>query len=265
MNEEEVSCADIPKDILTEWMSIVDLHSDKSSPCMKSHKSSTSSVSLKSLEDDWLAFPEQVSLSRHSSHGSYGAVFETDTVLNILGIQRENSTSSLGIAESWEVKAACQLPSPVGGSTSPVANQSSNLVLEDELTVSTNNLPPTPTTQITPKRNLRDFIAWCMPTRRNPVTNGIMSSSSAMCTNPTCGPAAPDSPVVPSRFSSLGKLSKATIEELTLHACFDIDEEDDEDEESDEEGIAEEDMGVFDNPYGAGVLHIADQLTQTMV
>jgi len=262
---QDIDSKHIPSDILTEWMNVIDTTSDKSSPRGNPHRSpSMASVHSDGSGDDWV-LPDKLSLSRHSSYGtvsSYGVVLEADSIMNMLGIQRASSTSSLGIAESWETKADKRTPS--SGSRTPIngiggSNQAQTAALTAaakslELSIRIENVPPT-SSQTNRQNKISDFLSWCLPSKSGSGgTTGPNADGATLCpaVSPSSASSKPSpSPTIRAFSSRNGKISLATIQELTWNECYDIDEEDDDDEEEEEE---EEDQfdSVFDGDEDDG-------------
>ena len=187
-------------DVLTEWMNIIDTSSISSSSPKTPRKFL--------VDDEWVSLPEKLSISRHSS---YGAVFETDAILNLLGIQKSGSTNSIGITELWEINAMKE--------TEVTGTQTNDNSSSEKDIISTENKP-----EIIQSRKW-DLFKWCLPKRMSkpttcPATNLNKPNKLNLL---LC--ASPETPVV-----------KQAQSNLMLNECFDIDEEEEEDGDDDDDG-----------------------------
>ena len=186
-----MSVLDCRIDVLSEWMNVIDT---------SSISSSSPKTPCKILEDEWVNLPEKLTLSRHSS---YGAVFETEAILNLLGIQKSGSTNSIGISELWEVNAQKE------AETKLVSESSTNTSLVTESNKERN------------QSGKWDLFKWCLPKKMIkpaicPPTN-LNKSSKLSYLN-----------------CILSEIPQVNHSSLMINGCFDIDEEEDDDEDEDD-------------------------------
>ena len=168
----------------------------------------------KNEEEPWVALPED-------TVNHINAVFETDTALQILGVNRKNS-NSIGLDEMWEIKAET-FKTPTG---SPRPNQT------------TTKAPFFVETTEEQTNTLRTLIQWCLPNRQLNISNNHGKRSvrkSSKINNPLRNEENIE-PYSPPKL--MNNQTKEPIDRYSLNKCvnicFDIDSEEDSGEEEDE-------------------------------